>query len=70
MAENQLMERQNNESGEEEPGVYWVYWADANQPSGYSKVWRANFLDWDSYFRFVMSSRAITITDQGWYETL
>ena len=78
MAENQLMERQNNESGEEEQGVYWVYWRftvgggqwNDDHAMGEDGEWRANFLDHESYVKFVTLSNNITITDQGWYETL
>ena len=69
------MKKGTDESGEEQPGVYWVYWVLAEDmekdPYGDWVTWRANFLTHESYMSFVMKDEtdAVTIVDQGWYET-
>ena len=62
------MEKQTDERGEEEPGVYWVYWKMVGD--GDDRTWRANFLNHASYMNFATPrGDGLIIVDQGWYET-
>lgn len=64
LPDNHILERQKDESGEDEPGVYWVYWTTGGE---LDPVWRANFLDHQSYLAFILKN-GIIVEDQGWYE--
>ena len=73
MAEVQLLERKTTKDSRgydvNTPGVYWVRWT--SDPRLYGEpIWRANFIDYGSYLRFVSKQDDILIVEQGWYETL
>jgi len=60
-----VMKKQASNWTWENRGVYWVNWMDLTTPT----VWRANFLDYESYLRYIMKPGA-TVVEQGYREVI
>ena len=65
MEANAIMKKHASEWTWDSRGVYWVNWMDLSTPT----VWRANFLDYESYLRFV-TKPGVKVVEQGYREVI